>query len=171
MDSSVFFRTRWHVWAWRVAPLAAAVLTVTGGAAYCARCRQDIEWRRTFFEVMPELRTTLDVALGTISNGFRLSRTSAEARERLSAALTEAAQRQRFTVNSLQIEEAKGGGGALQATVRGDAFFAAMVRFAADVERPENLLTVEQFVCSVQQPVADPLYQAEYVVRYTFNPK
>ncbi len=171
MDTSIFIRTRWHVWAWRVAPLAAAVLAGTGGALYCARCRQDIQWRRTFFEVMPELRTTLEVAVGTISNGFRLSRSSAEARERLSVALTEAAQRHKFTVNSLQIEEAKGGGGALQATVRGDALFAAMVRFAAEVERPENLLTVDQFVCSVQQAIADPLYQAEYVIRYAFNPK
>jgi len=151
--------------------VALIVLTVTGGTAYCARCRQDIEWRRTFFEVMPELRTTLDLALGTITNGFLIARSGAEARERLSAVLSESAQRHRFTVNSLQIEEAKAGGGGLQATVRGDGFFAALLRFAADVERPENLLTVEQFGCTVQQSVADPLYQAEFVVRYAFYPK
>lgn len=171
MDPSVFFRTRWHTWTWRMAPLLVFALTMSAGAVYSAHCRANIKWRRTFFEVMPELRTALDVALGTITNGFRTARTSAEARERLSLTLTESATRQRFTVNSLQIEEVKAGSGGLRATVRGDGFFAPLVRFAAEVEKPEHLLIVEQFACSVQQQVADPLYQAEYVIRYTFSPK
>ncbi|MCX7819316.1 MAG: hypothetical protein N2652_08925 [Kiritimatiellae bacterium] len=128
-------------------------------------------WRRLFFETMPEMRTTLDVALATITNGFRIARSSTEARERLSAVVTEAAQRERFTVNSLQIEEGKGGGAMLQATVRGDGFFPALVRFAAELERPNNLLTIERLGCSALQPTANPLYQAEFVVHYAFNPK
>ena len=166
MDVGIFIRSRSRLQFWLLTPPLLLLFIALAGGWYVNRIEGQLEWRRGFLEVAPELRAAAGNARDTIRENFLVFRNNEEAREQLNGIVVDRARAVGFTINSMSIDESPPNSGTLRIVIHGDGSLVSVLEFANEVQRPEYLLTLDSCMLQYLRRQAGAGYMADFVFRH-----
>lgn len=171
MDVGIFLRSRSRLQLWLLTPPTLLVLIAVVGAWYVDRIERQLEWRRSFLEVAPELRAVAGKTRETIRSNFLIFRNNEEAREQLNGIVVERARAVGFTINSMAVDESPPNSGTLRMALHGEGSLVSLLDFANEIQKPEYLLVLDSCIVQLLRRQAGLVYQADFVLRHPSQAK
>jgi len=160
------------LWLWIVVPLVAILIAFAVSNYCCLRMERKLFYRSAVAELMPEMHQQYEAAKGILDTFGERVAGEASAVGVLRSRLNSAALESGFVINGLSIEAPKGGmGGAapcFRADVRGEGKLMSVIGIFDRLQKPTGLVVIESLRMGADQARADPLYQSQFVLRWSF---